>query len=134
MKDIFLGVRIEGCKKIVVVPVNFIFELDFVKTFNNSLNRNQKHLMFWSENQKKEPNFSLPVSKQFNSSTDSCFHVKLLKAFSKCVKNLYTTCSNIDFFHLKQQETRKNQRNFLNVVYLSRQYTMIAKYMKSRTQ
>lgn len=85
MSKILLAAKIESCKKIVVVPVNFIYGFDFVKTFNNSLNRNQKHLLFWSQNDKKEPNFNLAVSKVFNSSTDSCFHVKLLKAFSSKV-------------------------------------------------
>lgn len=82
MSKILIAAKIESCKKIVVVPVNFIYGLGFVKSFNNSLNRNQKHLLFWSENDRKEPNFNLAVSKVFNSSTDACFHVKLLKAFN----------------------------------------------------
>lgn len=83
MKEIFIAAKLECCKKILVVPVDFINELDFAKTFNNSLNRNQKHLMFWSENQEQMPDFSLPVSEQFNSSTEACFYVKLIKAFGK---------------------------------------------------
>lgn len=95
MMEIFLAVKIECCKKIVVVPVDFIYKLDFVKTFNNSLNRNQKHLMYWSQDQNKEPNFDLPVSEQFNHSIDGCYYVKLLKAFRKFIK----MCKSLVFEH-----------------------------------
>lgn len=81
MNDLFLAAKLECCKKSVVVPANFICQLDNAKTFNNGINRNQLHLMFWSQNQNKTPNFNLPISVQFNSSIDACFEVKIQRAF-----------------------------------------------------
>lgn len=86
MQDIFIAAKLQCSSKIVVLPVHFIHELDYVKTFNNRLNRNQIHLIFWSQDHNKEPDFNLPVSLRFNEKTDACFHVKLLQAFRKCIE------------------------------------------------
>lgn len=81
MDNVLLVVKLECSKKSVVVPAHFVYQLDCVKTFNNSINHNQVHLIFWSENHRKPPNFNLPISNQFNEKTDACFEVKILKAF-----------------------------------------------------
>lgn len=83
MKHLMIVCKIVDCKKIVVVPIKFIYELDLAKSLNNRLNRNQVHLMFWSNDFTKKPNFDLAPSHQFEFSTDSCFNVKLLRAFGK---------------------------------------------------
>lgn len=96
MKEPFLAAKLECCKKTVVVPANFIYQLDSAKTFNNGINRNQVHLMFWSQNQTKQPNFNLPISMQF-SSIDACFDVKIQRAFG--MYNKYS-CSRLFVFDL----------------------------------
>lgn len=95
MKELLLAVKLVCCKKTVVVPSDFIYMLDFVKTFNNSINRNQVHLMFWSQDKKKKPNFDLNISNQFNYSTDACFNVTISKAFGKIHK---VDCSDVIYF------------------------------------
>lgn len=87
--DTLIGAKILGCEIIVVVPLKFIHKLDLVKTLNNSVNHNQQHLMFWSEDQSKKPNFSLPISDRFSREVDSCHNVKLLKAFRKYAESLF---------------------------------------------
>lgn len=75
--------KIQKIQKLVAVPIKFIYKLDFAKSLNNRLNRNQVHLMFWSSDFKKEPNFDLPISQRFEHNIDSCFDVKFLRAFGK---------------------------------------------------
>lgn len=87
MKELLIAAKIFKCAKTVVVPVDYIYELNFAKTFNNGINRNQIHLMFYSNDPTKKPNFQLPVSDEFDASTDSCFDVKLLRAFCEYILN-----------------------------------------------
>lgn len=69
--------KIQKIQKLVAVPIKFIYKLDFAKSLNNRL------LMFWSSDFKKEPNFDLPISQRFEHNIDSCFDVKFLRAFGK---------------------------------------------------
>lgn len=86
MTVLLIAAKIINSAKIVIVPVNYIYELNFAKTFNNAINRNQVHLLFWSHDLKKTANFDLPVSDKFRDNTDACFNVKLLKAFGEYVE------------------------------------------------
>lgn len=83
MENLSIVAKICNYPKIVVVPLRNIHKFDLAKTLNYRINRNQTHLMFWSSDEKKEPNFSLPIPSRFVASVDSCFHVKLLKVFGE---------------------------------------------------
>lgn len=85
MEDLTIVAKICKLPKIVVVPLENIYKLDLVKPLNNRINRNQVHLMYWSNDHKKKPNFNLPISQQFDNSVESCYNVKLHKVFSKCL-------------------------------------------------
>lgn len=81
MENLIIVAKLCNISRIVIVPLQNIFKLDLVKALNNRINRNQTHLLYWSNDHTKEPNFDLPISYQFNPSTDACFNVKLLKVF-----------------------------------------------------
>lgn len=82
--ELYLVVFLVDCRrKKTVVPVNFIENLSFAKTFNLRINRNQKHSEFWCENFNEKPNFKLKVGKTFVSRSKACYTAKLLKAFGK---------------------------------------------------
>lgn len=83
MEKLIVVVKIIDHPTIVLVPLEYIYELNLAKTLNNRINRNQHHLMFWSADHTKEPNFDLPISHQFNPVIDACFNVKLLKVFGE---------------------------------------------------
>lgn len=85
------------CRKTLAVPLKNIYKLNLAKSLNNRINRNQEHLMFWSSDYTKEPNFDLPISDQFDKSRDACFIVKLLKVFGMFMK-IY--CLIVLFWHL----------------------------------
>lgn len=85
MSNLCVVAKICNYPKIVVVPLRYIYKFDLAKSLNNRINRNQTHMVFWSNDDKKEPNFTLPISRRFDSLTDSCFEVKLLKVFGKCI-------------------------------------------------
>lgn len=40
-------------KQRVVGRIDWIYQLDLVKTLHNRINRNQTHTLFWSKDQKK---------------------------------------------------------------------------------
>lgn len=69
------------CCKTLAVPLRNIYKFDLAKSLNYRINRNQEHLMFWSSDTTKEPNFNLPISHQFDKSQDA-----LLKVFSMFMK------------------------------------------------
>lgn len=71
------------CSKTLTVPLQYIYKFDLAKALNYRINRNQEHLMFWSSDYKKAPNFDLPISHQFDKSKDACYKVKLFKVFGK---------------------------------------------------
>lgn len=83
MDNLSVVAKICEYPKILVVPLQNIYKLNLAKSLNNRINRNQKHLLFWSNNSQTVPNFNLPISGQFDHNIDSCFNVKLLKVFGK---------------------------------------------------
>lgn len=80
-----------GAKKHVVIPENWVFEHEIMieKFVNYSINRNQNHLCFWSnetnENDEPygEPNFNATRSHMFDG--EICFYGKLVKYYSKYI-------------------------------------------------
>lgn len=83
MENIFVVAYLLKPRKIVVIPAKFIYKLCLSKTLNYCINRNQPHLIFWSNNFDRHPNFHRPLSKKFLLDHNVCYHAKLLKAFGK---------------------------------------------------
>lgn len=127
------------CRKTLAVPLRNIYKFSLAKSLNNRINRNQEHLMFWSSDYTKEPNFSLPISDQFDKSHDACFLVKLLKVFGKFMKNYSfivqrNICDSFDML-LSKKKTEKMRESINGVVVNStQQYTMKTVCAKNRFQ
>lgn len=81
MENLTVVAKLCNYSKVVVVPLRNIFKLNFAKSLNNRINRNQVHVMFWSKNFTTVPNFNLPLSRRFDGNSDGCFNVRLLKVF-----------------------------------------------------
>lgn len=90
MDKLLIVAKICDLPKIVAVPLKSVNKLDIAKALNNRINRNQKHLLFWSSDSKKQPNFNAPIATQFNHSVDACYNVKLLKVFGKEIYIYFT--------------------------------------------
>lgn len=83
MENLCVAVYLIGSSKIIVIPAKFIYKLSLSKTFNYRVNRNQPHLIFWSEDFQDQPNFQLPIAATFNHDHEGCYRAHLLKAFGK---------------------------------------------------
>lgn len=82
--DLYLIASLNGLKKNVLIPDFWCDSFDLAKQINEGLNRNENHLIFFSSDLTKEPDFSLPVLKEkFDSDADHCYFGKTIKAFSK---------------------------------------------------
>lgn len=81
MDKLLVAAKICDVKKVIAVPMKYVYKFDIAKGLNNRINRNQVHLCFWSSDPEKEPRFDLPISNRFDRQVDSCFKVKLLKVF-----------------------------------------------------
>lgn len=82
MKLFYAAILIRS-KKNVVIPSNWCETLDIAKTMNESLNRNESHVIFVSPDKNKEANFALNIDGQFDLTCDGCFWAKITKVFSK---------------------------------------------------
>lgn len=98
MANIYFVAKVWKHPNIIIVPLRYVYKLDLAKSLNNRINRNQKHVVFWSEDDTKEPNFNLPVSNRFDRSKDSCLKVKILKVFSShhSALNYAQRCRTVD--------------------------------------
>lgn len=68
----------------MVIPDYWCDSFDLAKEINEGLNRNINHLIFYSPDLTKEPDFSLPVLKEkFDADKDRCYFGKIIRAFSK---------------------------------------------------
>lgn len=85
MSSLTIVAKICKYRKIICVPLHYVYMLDLAKSLNNRINRNQEHLCFWSDDVNKQPNFDLPISHHFDPPIDSCFKVKLLKVLGKYI-------------------------------------------------
>lgn len=85
MSSLTIVAKICKYRKLICVPLHYIYMLDLAKSLNYRINRNQEHLCFWSNDLTNQPNFNLPISNHFDPSIDSCYKVRLLKVFRKLI-------------------------------------------------
>lgn len=69
--------------KNVLIPDFWCDGFDLAKSINESLNRNENHLIFHSPNIKNDPDFTLPVRPTLDLNIDGCYFGKIVRAFSK---------------------------------------------------
>lgn len=70
----------------LLIPSYWCFGINIENTINDGINRNKKRLIFYSEDQSKNPDFLLPVSTMFNEELDACYHGHIIKFFGNLTK------------------------------------------------
>lgn len=82
--------RFESATERSIGRIDWIYELSPAKTLNNRINRNQKHLIFWSPNINRQPDFSLPISNVYFNDRDGMYRGKILKCFGEIHSIVFT--------------------------------------------
>lgn len=122
--NLFLTIFLCDCRRKIIVPFNFIKKLNFAKTFNNRINRNQNHLVYFSTDLEDSPDFDLPVSKKFLFNRKACYIGKLLKAFGKFFfehdKYLFYFYSQIPDNLAEAKQYLNRRRNVTPAIYNSK--------------
>lgn len=63
------------------IPAAWRRDIDIVACFNNLHKRNEKRVIFYSNNELHTPDFLLPIRSEFDENSDACYHAYILKAF-----------------------------------------------------
>lgn len=85
----FVVVYLIRAREFVVVPDNWVQELNSAKLKNYGTNSNQNFLVFWAaangtSNLLAKPNFNAPIALKFHASTDGvCYICRIKKFFGK---------------------------------------------------
>lgn len=65
----------------LLVPAKWIFFLNVNDIVNNGIFTTEEHLIFFSENVDKTPDFFSPVRRHFIRNVDACYHANIVKVF-----------------------------------------------------
>lgn len=84
--DLYFAVFLTNHDKNVLIPDFWCNDFDLAGAINGILNKNKNHLIFFSPDINKYPDFTLPVRETLDLETDGCYFGKILRAFSE-----YTT-------------------------------------------
>lgn len=99
----FVLVFLKEPKKYVVVPENFIFDLDQQKLKNNGANRNQNFKIFWSNDINcTAPNFDAEESKIHPPIVvEACYIGRVYKFYSEYYFCFFLVFLKFHFVHVK---------------------------------
>lgn len=81
--ELYFVAFLNNQNKNVIIPYFWCDDIDWAKTINNGLNRNENHLIFYSPDIEKDPDFTLTTRSTFDSNSDGCYFGKLKRSFSK---------------------------------------------------
>lgn len=70
-------------QSIQIIPANWCRSINIARAFNDSLNRNANHVIFYSPIETKEADFLLPLQEACDLTVDGCHQAKILKSFCK---------------------------------------------------
>lgn len=79
----FAVVTLEHSKDHLVVPINWVNQLNFSVHANYGVNCAERHVVFYSQNKTKIADFNLPISNHFDDDTDGCYFARINKYFRK---------------------------------------------------
>lgn len=90
----FVVIVLAESKFHLIVPEQWVYDLNEFKLRNWGVNSNQKHLVYWNRtvfdtflNEPKtdiQPNFDAEIRSVFGTKDECCFHGYLIKFWSKC--------------------------------------------------
>lgn len=82
--DLYLAAYLNDHKKNILIPDYWCDSLDLARSINSGLKKNENHLIFFSPDLNKIPDFSLPIRRgALDLTRDGCYFGKILRAFSK---------------------------------------------------
>lgn len=81
--DLYLAVFLNEHKKNVLVPDYWCDTFNLAESINSGLNSNRNHLIFYSPDHNKVPDFTHPIRRTLNLEADGCYIGKVIRAFSK---------------------------------------------------
>ena len=67
MEDLVVVVYLMKYNHLITIPTKCIYKLRLAKAVNNCVNRNQTHLIFFSDDIHSQPNFHLPLLTKIRS-------------------------------------------------------------------
>lgn len=70
-------------KRLAVVPMSWFPSLDIVQIFNRGVSRTKNHRLFYSPNREDEPDFTLPVQRNFHQDIRASYEGKILSAWGE---------------------------------------------------
>lgn len=76
----FFVVKIKNFGDKLVVPAQWVNNIKLSRALNYGLNKNKTYLMFYSSNDKKEPDFTLNIQGNIIQE-DFCFFGNILKSY-----------------------------------------------------
>lgn len=84
----FFVVEIQNSRVKLIVPVQWIHNLNVSRIFNYGVNKKKLFLMFYSNDAKTDPEFSLEIFSDVKES-NFCFYGRILKGFGKIIFFVY---------------------------------------------
>lgn len=69
-------------KTLLVIPAAWCCNLNIVSHFNYGLKSNKKKIIFFSNDDKKEPSFLTQIKEKFEIGSDACYNAYILRAFA----------------------------------------------------
>lgn len=79
----FLIVRLNINNIKMVIPVRWCMRLNLITSVNDRLNANKKRVIFFSPDERDEPDFRLPISEKFDKLNSGCYYGHAIKLFRK---------------------------------------------------
>lgn len=76
----FFGIILVDRTKLCI-PASWLQRINIIDCINNLNKRNEKKVIFYSNDEAKSPDFSLPITSQFDACNDACYFAYVLKAF-----------------------------------------------------
>lgn len=86
-------------KEKVVIPVSWFASLDIVQIFNIGKVRGKVHKIFYFKDKSVDPNFRLPLQREFNEEVCACYEANVLYAFRKCKNSVCVFLYTLQYFY-----------------------------------
>lgn len=79
----FAVITLEITKKHLVLPINWINQINFATQAERGVNCEETHVVFYSKNETKCADFRLPIANSFEPNNDACYLARINKFFGE---------------------------------------------------
>lgn len=77
----FAAVTLEISKKHLVLPINWVNQINLASQAEYVVNGEETHAVFFSKDDTKSADFRLPISLLFDANNDACYLARINKFF-----------------------------------------------------